>query len=113
MKVKVEDHVAFDERKMAKVALATTSRCQLDLYCVAPGQSQRPHTHPDQDKIYYVLEGAGRFALAGREERLTKGEALVAEAGAEHGLFNDGNEPMLVLVMVTPPPPHGPGAAKP
>ena len=46
------------------------------------------------------------------EERLEKGEALVAEAGVEHGLVNDGNEPMLVLVVVTPPPPHGPGAAK-
>jgi len=54
-----------------------------------------------------VLEGAGRFSLAGREERLLKGEALVAEAGVEHGLFNDGNEPMLILVVVSPPPPHG------
>jgi quercetin dioxygenase-like cupin family protein len=112
MKIRLEDHVKFDEARMAKIALATTSCCQLDLYCVAPGQSQRPHTHADQDKIYYVLEGAGRFSLAGRDERLLKGEALVAEAGVEHGLFNDGNEPMLILVVVTPPPPHGPGVQK-
>ena len=69
-------------------------------------------THGDQDKIYCVLEGSGRFSVGGKEERLGKGEALVAEAGIEHGLFNDGSEPMLVLVMVTPPPPHGPGAQK-
>ena len=113
MKIRIEDHVKLDASRMAKIALATTARCQLDLYCVAPGQSQRPHTHGDQDKIYYVLEGAGRFALAGREERLIRGEALVAEAGVEHGLVNDGNEPLLVLVVVTPPPPHGPEAKKP
>jgi len=112
MKIKLEDHVKFDAAKMARIALATTSRCQLDLYCVAPGQSQRPHAHGDQDKVYCVLEGSGRFSLGGREERLSKGEALVAEAGIEHGLVNDGNEPMLVLVVVTPPPPHGPGAQK-
>jgi quercetin dioxygenase-like cupin family protein len=112
MKIKLEDHVKFDAAKMARIALATTTRCQLDLYCVAPGQSQRPHTHGDQDKIYCVLEGSGRFSVGGKEERLGKGEALVAEAGVEHGLFNDGNEPMLVLVMVTPPPPHGPGVQK-
>ena len=112
MKIRLEDHVKFDEARMAKIALAGTARCQLDLYCVAPGQSQRPHKHGDQDKIYVVLEGSGRFALAGAEERLEKGEALVAEAGVEHGLVNDGNEPMLVLVVVAPPPPHGPGAAK-
>jgi len=113
MKIKLEDHVKFDAAKMARIALATTSHCQLDLYCVAPGQSQRPHTHGDQDKIYCVLEGSGCFSVGGKEERLGKGEALVAEAGIEHGLFNDGSEPMLVLVMVTPPPPHGPGAQKP
>jgi len=39
MKIRLEDHVKFDEARMAKIALATTSRCQLDLYCVAPGQS--------------------------------------------------------------------------
>jgi quercetin dioxygenase-like cupin family protein len=107
VKIRIEDYVKFDEARMAKIALATTSRCQLDLYCVAPGQSQRPHTHADQDKIYYVLEGAGRFSLAGKEARVLKGEALVAAAGVEHGLFNDGNEPMLILVVVSPPPPHG------
>ena len=58
---------------MAKIALATTERAQLDLYCVAPGQYQKPHTHGDQDKIYYVLEGAGRFSLGGKEERLSRG----------------------------------------
>lgn len=112
MKVRIEDHVKFDEARMAKIALATTARCQLDLYCVAPGQSQRPHAHADQDKLYYVLEGSGRFSLGGQEERLGKGEALVAEAGTQHGLFNDGNEPMLILVVVTPPPPHGPETKK-
>jgi len=30
----------------------------------------------------------------------------VAPAGVDHGLANDGTEPLLVLVVVTPPPPH-------
>jgi quercetin dioxygenase-like cupin family protein len=105
MKIRIEDHVKFDGAKMAKLALATTARAQLDLYCVAPGQYQKPHTHADQDKIYYVLEGAGRFSLGDKEERVAAGEALVAAAGVEHGLFNDGADPLLVLVVVTPPPP--------
>ena len=112
MKIRVRDHVKVAADRMAKIGLSGTARTQLDLYCVAPGQSQRPHTHADQDKIYYVVEGSGRFSLRGKEERLRKGEALVAEAGVEHGLFNDGNEPMLILVVVTPPPPHGPEAKK-
>jgi quercetin dioxygenase-like cupin family protein len=106
MKIKVKEQARFSLDKMVKIALAATDRAQLDLYCVSPGQSQKPHSHADQDKIYYVLEGGGRFALGGREERLTAGEALLAPAGVEHGLVNDGTEPLLVLVVVTPPPPH-------
>ena len=106
MKIRVKDHVALSVDKMAKIALATTSRAQLDLYCVAPGQAQKPHRHDDQDKIYYVIEGEGRFTLGGQEERLVPGEALVAPSGVDHGLLNDSAMPLLVLVVVTPPPAH-------
>ncbi len=107
MKIAVREHAKFTPDKMAKIALATTDRAQLDLYCVAPGQSQKPHRHDDQDKVYYVLEGAGRFALGDHEDRLVAGDALVARAGVDHGLVNDGPDPLLVLVVVTPPPAHG------
>jgi quercetin dioxygenase-like cupin family protein len=106
MKIRVKDHVAFSAERMGRVGLSTTERTQLDLYCVAPGQSQRAHTHDGQDKIYYVLEGSGRFTVGGTEEHLTAGEAVVAAAGVEHGLVNDGRAPLLVLVVVAPPPPH-------
>ena len=106
MRIRVREHVVHDRERMAKVALATTSRAQLDLYCVAPGQAQKPHVHGDQDKVFYVLEGAGRFTLGAAAERLEAGDALVAPAGVEHGLVNDGGVPLLVRVVVTPPPPH-------
>jgi len=106
VKIRVRDQARFSPDKLAKIALATTARLQLDLYCVGAGQSQKPHTHADQDKIYYVLEGRGRVAVGGREEPLAAGEAVLAPAGAEHGLVNDGSDPLLVLVVVSPPPTH-------
>ncbi|HSE02658.1 MAG TPA: cupin domain-containing protein [Methylomirabilota bacterium] len=106
MKIRVRDHVTIAAEKMAKVGLSSTARTQLDLYCVAPGQSQTPHRHEGEDKIYYVVEGAGRFSVGGAEERLVAGEAVVAEAGVEHGLVNDSTDLLLVLVVVAPPPPH-------
>src|SRR5438046_1887858 len=75
MRIRVKDHVKFQPDKMAKIALATTVRAQLDLYCVAPGQAQKPHSHADQDKIYYVLEGRGRF-------RVGPDEHVVVPSGA-------------------------------
>jgi len=98
--------VKIQADRMARIALATTERAQLDLYCVAPGQAQRPHTHGDQDKIYYVLEGKGRFTVGAETQTLEAGDATVARAGVEHGLLNEGAAPLLVLVVVTPPPPH-------
>jgi mannose-6-phosphate isomerase-like protein (cupin superfamily) len=107
MKIRVKERVEFRADKMAKIALATTARTQLDLYCLAPGQEQKPHAHQDQDKIYFVLEGRGRVVLDGREETLEAGEAVVAPAGKTHGLVNTGTTPLLALVVVTPPPPPG------
>lgn len=112
MKIRVKDLARFSPERMAKIALATTERSQLDLYCVGAGQSQAAHTHDDQDKIYYVLEGTGTFTLGKAEQQVSAGEALVARAGVEHGLVNDGPESLLVLVVVSPPPPHGPRPAR-
>ncbi|PYN11340.1 MAG: cupin domain-containing protein [Candidatus Rokuibacteriota bacterium] len=106
MRIRVKDHVKLQADRMARIALATTERAQLDLYCVAPGQAQRPHTHGNQDKIYYVLEGQGRFTVGAETQTLEAGDATVARAGVEHGLLNEGAAPLLVLVVVTPPPPH-------
>ncbi len=91
---------------MAKIALATTPRAQLDLYCLEPGQDQKPHAHDDQDKIYLVLEGRGRVVVGADTETLEAGEAIVAPAGTSHGIANDGTARLTVLVVVTPPPPH-------
>jgi mannose-6-phosphate isomerase-like protein (cupin superfamily) len=106
MKIHVRDHIALQADKMAKVALAATSRALLDLYCLAPGQAQKPHAHGDQDKIYFVLEGRGRIHLDGQEEAVMPGDAVVAKAGTMHGVVNDGSDPLILLVVVMPPPPH-------
>ena len=106
MKIRVRDHVKLSEDKMAKIALAITPRSQLDLYCLAPGQAQKAHSHDEQDKICFVLEGRGTFTLNDREELLEAGDAIVAPAGARHGVLNSGTGQLLVLVVVTPPSPH-------
>ncbi len=108
MKITVRDHAKLSTDKMVKIALAATPRALLDLYCLAPGQAQKPHSHADQDKICFVLEGVGTFSLDGREEMLGPGDAVVFPAGSQHGILNTGAVELLVLVVVTPPPPHAP-----
>jgi quercetin dioxygenase-like cupin family protein len=106
MKIRFRDHARFAADRMAKIGLAATPRVQLDLYALEPGQAQKVHTHDDQDKVYVVLEGRGRFTVGAVEETLEPGEAIVAAAGAAHGVTNDSGARLLLLVLVSPPPPH-------
>ena len=106
MKIRLKEHAKFGPDRMTKIALATTPRAQVDLYCLAPGQEQKPHAHEGQDKLYVVLEGRARVVVGGVEETLEPGEAVLAAAGQPHGIRNAGDAPLLALVVVTPPPPH-------
>jgi mannose-6-phosphate isomerase-like protein (cupin superfamily) len=106
MKITLKEHAKFGPDKMTKIALATTPRAQVDLYCLAPGQEQKPHAHEGQDKIYVVLEGRARVVVGAVEEMLGPGEAVVAAAGLPHGIRNGDQAPLVALVIVTPPPPH-------
>jgi mannose-6-phosphate isomerase-like protein (cupin superfamily) len=106
MKIRIRDRVTLRPDRMARVALAATERALVDLYCLAPGQEQKPHAHDDQDKIYVILEGRGRVVVDGTVEAVEAGDAVVARAGRDHGLLNDGDAPLLAVVVVTPPPPH-------
>jgi quercetin dioxygenase-like cupin family protein len=106
MKIRPKEHAKFAADKMAKIALAATPRAQLDLYCLEPGQEQKPHTHGDQDKIYVVLDGEARVTVGAEQETLVGGEAIVAPAGVAHGVKNTSDRRLTMLVVVTPPPPH-------
>ena len=106
MKIRLREHAKFQADRMAKIALAATPRVLLDLYALEPGQAQKVHAHDAQDKIYVVLEGRGRFSVGGSDETLEAGEAIVATAGAPHGVVNDSGARLLLLVLVSPPPPH-------
>ena len=107
-KIRIQEHARFQPDRMAKIALGATERALVDLYCVAPGQSQKAHTHGDQDKVYVVLEGSVRITVGNDDETFGPGEAVIARAGEVHGLVNDSQTPAVLLVVVTPPPPHAP-----
>jgi mannose-6-phosphate isomerase-like protein (cupin superfamily) len=100
----VADSVAFSEEKMKKNALFDSPHLFYDAYCLLPGQAQKIHAHEGSDKVYYVLRGTGRFSVGGEERDLGEGEAVIARAGEPHGVSNETQEDLVLLVTMAPRP---------
>jgi quercetin dioxygenase-like cupin family protein len=94
----------FAPDKLQKVGLFASERFFLDLYCLEPGQSQKPHAHDGSDKVYLVVEGSGRVRIGDEEARLSAGEAVLSGPGEVHALENDSAARLVVLTLMTPPP---------
>lgn len=103
---KLSDAMSFSAEKMKKNGVFETERFFCDTYCFEPGQEQKPHTHAHEDKVYYVLEGRGRFTVGGEERELSAGEIALAPAGQSHGVANRSQARLVTLVFVTPKPHH-------
>ena len=101
---KIEELIRFSVEKMQKLPVFESPKYFCDLYCLKPGQDQRIHTHPESDKIYFVLRGKGLFHIAGEEKELTVGEAVIARPGEGHGVKNSAVEDLVLLVFMVPRP---------
>jgi quercetin dioxygenase-like cupin family protein len=97
---------AFKEGKMSKVNLFETERFFCDIYCLLPGQSQRPHSHAKSDKVYVVLRGQVEASVGGESRPLGEGEAVLAPAGEPHGIENRSGAEAVCLVFMAPHPDH-------
>ena len=102
----LSDFQGFSAEKLQKHNVFASGRFFLDVYCLTPGQTQKPHTHGASDKVYVVLEGRCRFRLGAEESVQGPGATLFARAGVEHGVTNEGPDNARLLVMMTPPPEH-------
>lgn len=94
----------FDETKMQKVPVFTSPYMFYDLYCLRPGQEQRVHVHAESDKAYLVLEGEAVFDVGGEQELVPQGTSVLAEAGQPHGVRNDSDSILVLLVTMAPRP---------
>jgi quercetin dioxygenase-like cupin family protein len=94
----------FSAEKMQKVNLFETPRMFCDIYCLEPGQAQKPHAHAGADKVYYVLDGDGEFTVGEERRRLGPGHAVLAPAEIDHGVQNPGPARLTLLVFMAPNP---------
>ena len=104
----MSNFVLYSERvgslpdKQFKATLFESGRLMLGLNCLEPGQSQHTHVHGNQDKFYFVVEGAGDFEVGDESRSAGEGMIVWAPAGVKHGVTNTGNARLVLLVGIAP-----------
>jgi len=93
-------HVGSNPTKQFKATLFESGRLMLGLNCLEPGQAQRAHTHADQDKFYFVVEGVGEFIVGDETREAGEGVVVWAPAGVTHGVVNNGATRLVLLVGI-------------
>jgi quercetin dioxygenase-like cupin family protein len=94
----------FAADKMQKLNLFETERFFCDVYCLEPGQVQKPHAHEGSDKVYAVLEGVVHAQVGDEERELSAGEIVLCPSGLAHAVANRSPERAAVLVFMAPRP---------
>jgi quercetin dioxygenase-like cupin family protein len=102
--IRPEAHAAFNAEKMGKSTIFLSEGIMVGLNAFEPGQEHRLHSHENLDKVYHVLEGSGLFLLEEREIEMEAGLMLVAPEGVPHGIRNDSDRRLVVLVVMAPAP---------
>jgi mannose-6-phosphate isomerase-like protein (cupin superfamily) len=79
---------------------------RFDIWELPPGASEGSHTHGAEralEEIYYVLQGTGTMTIEGEAVALTPGDAVLVPPGVDHGLVNDGSEPLRLVLLFGAP----------
>lgn len=94
----------FSAEKLSKVNLFETEQMFCDVYCLEPGQEQKPHAHAGATKFYYVLEGRVTARIGDEERTLHPGQLAYSRPDEDHGVRNDSAERAVLLVAMAPNP---------
>jgi quercetin dioxygenase-like cupin family protein len=100
----VQDFVGKKEDKFYKTTLFLSDALLLGLNCLEPGQAQTPHEHAGQDKFYFVVEGRGQFQIGDDTQPASPGQVIWAPAGVIHGVRNEADSRLTLLVGIAPAP---------
>ncbi len=99
--LRVEDLVEFSTAKRIRKKLLGSAKIVAELLCYEPGQSTPIHQHPQQDEIFYVLEGSGKLTLGDGETAIHPQSLILVPAQTRHGLV--AGETRLVILFFKAP----------
>ena len=83
--------------------LYTATNIQLVLMSLKPGEEIGEEVHQDIDQFFRIDSGNGKCIINGNEYELTNGSAIIVPKGSKHNIINNGNEPLKLYTIYSPP----------
>jgi len=71
----------------------------VDYAVLPPGTSIGLHRHNQDEELYFILEGEGLMTVNDERCRVTKGDLILNPPGGIHGLVNDSDRDLHLLVI--------------
>ncbi len=67
-----------------------------------PGCGHNFHKHPDQEEVFYVIEGEVEQWLEQSKRTLKSGDSVFIPADVVHASFNSSDKPVKILAILGP-----------
>jgi len=71
----------------------------LNYTVLPPGSTIGYHTHGNDEEVYVILEGNGVMSVDNEVERVVAGDVIVNKRFGSHGLVNDSDTNLRILVF--------------
>jgi Cupin domain len=71
----------------------------VDLTVIPPGSTIGLHHHSDSLELYFIIAGNPLVTVDDQDHRLGRGGLALVHPGGSHGLTNDSNEDVVMLVV--------------
>ena len=98
--LRIDEVIEFSREKRIRKKLRRSEKIITEILCYEPGQSTPMHQHPEQDEIFYVVEGTGTITVGEEQERVAANSLYFVPAQTPHGLTADSR---LVLLFFKAP----------
>lgn len=66
---------------------------------IASGVELEPHTHKEDEEVYYILEGKGIMKIDDEERQVGPGDAILTKKGSTHNIKNVGKNVLRIVVF--------------
>jgi len=81
-----------------------SKRIKVNITEYLPGYVHKPHSHPNQEEVIYILSGKGVTEAEGMRSEIGPGSVVFIPAGVKHATLNLSDSKSLKAIVIKAPP---------